>query len=51
MARANLINVLAAFLKTAYVLIFLEACFVSFKQFKCLNFLLEAQKQLQAIGH
>jgi len=48
---ANLINVLAAFFKPACVLIFLEAYFDSYKRCKCLNFLLEAQKQPQAIGH
>jgi hypothetical protein len=48
---ANLINVLAAFFKPVCVLILLEAYFDSYKQFKCLNILPEAQKQPQAIGH
>ncbi len=48
--RANLINILAAaFFKPACALIFLEAYFDSYKQFKCLIFLLTAQKQLQAV--
>jgi len=51
MLGANLLNILAAFLKPACVPIFIEACFDSYKQFKCLNFLPAAQKQLQAVRH
>jgi hypothetical protein len=48
---ANLINVLAAFLKPACVQIFSADYFDSNKKFKHLNFLSAAQKQPQAIGH
>jgi len=47
----NLINVLEAFFKPACVLNFSEAYFESYKKFKYLNFLPEAQKQPQALGH
>jgi len=46
-AGVNLINVLAAFFKPACVLFFSGAYFGSYKKFKRLNFLPEAQKSLK----
>ncbi len=47
---ANLINDLAAIFKPAWVLILVEAYFLSYKKVRRLTFLPAAQKQPQAVG-
>jgi len=49
-AAVNLINILAAFFKSACVLIFSGAFFESDKKFKRLDFLPGAQKKVPALG-
>jgi len=48
---ANLINILASFVKPVFVLIFSAAYFDSYKKSKCLNFFLQLKKEPQAVGH
>jgi len=51
LSGANLINILAAFFKPTWVLIFSVAAFESYKKIKHLDFLAVAQKKLPALGH